>query len=188
MKNTSYLSFFNKTLLARDPLHGKWKNKKFRLMYLLRSMISPVSSVRYYQELLSLKSIDKILEMQPTLPAKIHRPYLYKGGLARNRRKNIVGHYRFVQSLPMKQQAFLLPDKDVLLVQFTGKNGEDFNIHCSSGGFDREGELMLSLSFNNIPVADCPSRLSRQKRTLCIYWRFAGGAKKYWSRHYSGRY
>lgn len=56
------------------------EEQKFRLMYLLRSMISPVSSIRYYQELHSLKSIDKILEMQPTLPAKIHRPYLHKEG------------------------------------------------------------------------------------------------------------
>ncbi|CAM8260874.1 DUF535 domain-containing protein [Citrobacter freundii] len=178
MKNTSYLSFFNQILLARGPLHSKWKNKKFRLMYLLRSMISPVSSIRYYQELHSLKSIDKILEMQPTLPAKIHRPYLHKGGLAWNRRKNIIGHYRFVQSLPVKHQELLLPDRDVLLVHFTGKNGEDFDIHCSSGGFDREGELMLSLSFNNTPVARLSFSVIPSKEGHCAFIGGLQGAPK----------
>lgn len=185
MKNTSYLSFFNQILLARGPLHSKWKNKKFRLMYLLRSMISPVSSIRYYQELHSLKSIDKILEMQPTLPAKIHRPYLHKGGLAWNRRKNIIGHYRFVQNLPVKHQALLLPDRDVLLVHFTGKNGEDFDIHCSSGGFDREGELMLSLSFNNTPVARLSFSVIPSKKDIVHLLAVCRGHQKYWPRHYS---
>ncbi|ECB7889720.1 DUF535 domain-containing protein [Salmonella enterica subsp. enterica serovar Bareilly] len=153
MKNVSFLEFLKSIILARGSLRGKWKNKKFRFMYLLRCLITPVSSVRYYHELYSLKSVDKILEIQPTLPAKIHRPYLHKGGLARTRRKNIIGHYRFVQNLPLEYQTFLFPRKDMLLVQFAGKKGENFYINCSTGGFDREGELMLSLYFNKIPIA-----------------------------------
>lgn len=153
MKKVSFLEFLKSIVLARGSLHGKWKNRKFRFMYLLRCMINPVSSVRYYYELYSLQSIDKILEVQPILPAKIHRPYLHKGGLSKTRGKNIIGHYRFVQSLPIEYQTFLFPHRDMLLVQFTGKKDEDFYIHCSSGGFDREGELMLSLCFNTIPIA-----------------------------------
>ncbi|MBJ9048927.1 DUF535 domain-containing protein [Citrobacter braakii] len=178
MKNTSFLSFLKKILLAREPLHGKWKNRKFRLMYLLRCMISPVSSIMYYHELHSLKSIDKILKIQPFLPAKIHRPYLHKGGLCWNRRKNIIGHYRFVQSLPVKHQEFLFPDRDMLLVQFTGKNGEDFNINCSSGGFDREGELMLSLCFNKTPVARLSFSVIPTKKGHCVFVGGLQGAPK----------
>lgn len=122
-------------------------------MYLLRCAVNPVASIRYYYELYSLDALDEILAMQPTLPAKIHRPYLYKGGHARARGRNIIGHYRFVQSLPREHQPIFLPREDVSLVQFTGKDGEYFDIHCSSCGFDREGELMLSLYFNRIPVA-----------------------------------
>lgn len=36
-------------------------------------------------------------------------------------KENIIGHYRFVQNLPVKHRALLLPDRDVLLVHFTGK-------------------------------------------------------------------
>lgn len=87
MKKVSFLGFLKNIVLARGSLHGKWKNRKFRFMNILRCMINPVSSVRYYYELYSLQEIDKILEMQPTLPAKIHRPYLHKGGLVKTRRK-----------------------------------------------------------------------------------------------------
>lgn len=63
-------SFPEEVLLARGSLHGKWENKKFRFMYLLRCILNPVASVQYYYKLLSLQSIDKLLEIHPTLPAK----------------------------------------------------------------------------------------------------------------------
>lgn len=122
-------------------------------MYLLRCAVNPVASIRYYYELQSLDALDDILAMQPTLPAKIHRPYLHKGGRAWTRGQNIIGHYRFVQSLPKIYQPFFLPREPVSLAQFAGKDGENFYLHCSSCDFDREGELMLSLDFNKIPVA-----------------------------------
>ncbi|EBS5459491.1 DUF535 domain-containing protein [Salmonella enterica subsp. enterica serovar Enteritidis] len=153
MKNLSFTGFLKEVIFARDSLHGKWHNRKFRFMYLLRCAVNPVASIRYYYELHSLDALDEILAMQPTLPAKIHRPYLYKGGHARARGRNIIGHYRFVQSLPREHQPIFLPREDISLVQFTGRDGEYFDIHCSSCGFDREGELMLLLYFNRIPVA-----------------------------------
>lgn len=122
-------------------------------MYLLRCAVNPVASIRYYYELHSLDALDEILAIQPTLPAKIHRPYLHKGGNVWARGQNIIGHYRFVQSLPREYQPYFLPREHVTLSRFTGKDGEYFYIQCSSCGFDREGELMLSLYFNKIPVA-----------------------------------
>ncbi|ELF1294347.1 DUF535 domain-containing protein [Salmonella enterica] len=178
MNNVSFLRFLTNVIFVRDPLHGKWKNRKFRLMYLLRCLINPFSSVRYYYELCSLQSINKILEIQPTLPAKIHRPYLHKGGMAGTRRKDIIGHYRFIQNLPLKYQTFLFPNRDVLLTQFTGKKGEDFYIYCSSGGFDREGELMLSLCFNEIPVARLSFSIIPTSKGHCAFIGGLQGAPK----------
>ncbi|EBE9928058.1 DUF535 domain-containing protein, partial [Salmonella enterica] len=156
----------------------KWKNRKFRLMYLLRCLINPFSSVRFYHELCSLKSINKILEIQPTLPAKIHRPYLHKGRGAGIRRKNIIEHYRFIQNLPLEYQKFLFPNRDVLLIRFTGKKGEDFYIYCSTGGFDREGELMLSLCFNEIPVARLSFSIIPTSKGYCAFIGGLQGAPK----------
>ncbi|ELQ3424297.1 VirK/YbjX family protein [Escherichia coli] len=153
MKSLSFLSFLKEVILSRGFLHGKWKSRKFRFMYVFRCVMNPVSSVRYYNSLLSLNYIEDILTVQPVLPAKIHRPYLHKGGCARTREKYIIGHYRFIQELPEEYLAFFLPLTPVSLARFVGKNGEGFNICCSSSSFDREGELTLSLIFDKIPVA-----------------------------------
>ncbi len=122
-------------------------------MYILRCIVSPVASVRYYHDLQELDYIDDILALQPILPAKIHRPYLHKGGSVMCRGQYIIEHYRFVQDLPRKYLPFFLPKKSTSLAKFSGKDGEEFDIQCSSSGFDREGELMLSLYFNKIPVS-----------------------------------
>lgn len=68
---------------------------------------------------------------------------------------------------------------------FHRKNGEDFDIHCSSGGFDREGELMLSLSFNNTPVARLSFSVIPSKKDIVHLLAVCRGHQKYWPRHYS---
>ncbi|EFH8762370.1 DUF535 domain-containing protein [Escherichia coli] len=153
MKDLSFLSFLNEIVFSRRFMHGKWKSRKFRFMYVLRCIMNPVASIRYYYALQSLTYIEDILVVQPVLPAKIHRPYLHKGGNARTREKYIIGHYRFIQELPEEYLAFFLPLTPVSLVRFVGKDGEVFNICCSSSCFDREGELTLSLILDEIPVA-----------------------------------
>ena len=153
VRNLSFFGFLKKVVFSSDLLHGKWKHGKFRFMYILRCAVNPVASIRYYYELRSLHCIEDILAIQPTLPARIHRPYLHKGGRAWTRGQYILEHYRFVQNLPEKYSDFLFPQKSVSLVQFIGKDGEHFDIQCSPSGFDREGELMLSLFFNKITIA-----------------------------------
>ncbi len=153
MSEKSFINFLNKVVFSPSSLDGKWKKKKFRVMYILRCIASPVASIRYYHRLQSLDYIDDILVLQPILPAKIHRPYLHKGGRAMCRGQYIIEHYRFVQALPKKYLPFFLPQKSTSLARFIGKDGEEFDIQCSSSGFDREGELMLSLYFNKTPVS-----------------------------------
>lgn len=80
-------------------------------MYVLRCIANPVASIQYYYGLQSLNYIDDILIVQPILPAKIHRPYLHKGGRVSNRAQYILDHYRFVQSLPERYLPFFLPKK-----------------------------------------------------------------------------
>ncbi|ELD0488033.1 DUF535 domain-containing protein [Escherichia coli] len=153
VQNLSFIGFLKNIIFFSDSLPGKWKHRKFRFMYILRCVINPVASIRYYYELRSLNRIGDILAIHPTLPAKIHRPYLHKGGEVWTRGKYILDHYRFVHGLPEKYSAFLFSQKSVSLVRFIGKGGDDFDIQCSPSGFDREGELTLSLFFNKIPIA-----------------------------------
>lgn len=152
MENISFMRFLNNMIMNHDShYNGKWVSPKFRFMYILRCLIYPVNSFKYYCDLLHI--INEIIRIQPILPAKIHRPYLHNRGSVKERRINIINHYRFVQEFPGKYKSVFLPEKDFCLIEFTGKNKELFKVHCSPCGFDREGELMLSLHFNGIPVS-----------------------------------
>ncbi|EFK4582236.1 DUF535 domain-containing protein [Escherichia coli] len=152
MRSISFTNFIRKIIFDNDFLHDKWKKKKFCLMYILRCVIRPITSITYYYELQSMISFNEMMLIQPTLPAKIHRPYLHKGGNAKKRAQYIIGHYKFVQNLPIQYKRFFLPERQLLLLQFTGKYSDILSVYCSSCGFDREGELMLSLYFREIPV------------------------------------
>ncbi|EFY2480194.1 virulence factor VirK, partial [Shigella sonnei] len=111
VSNLSFIGFLKRIVFSSDSLPGKWEHRKFRFMYILRCAINPVASIRYYYELRSLQCIEDILAIQPTLPARIHRPYLHKGGRAWSRGQYILEHYRFVQNLPEKYSEFLFPQK-----------------------------------------------------------------------------
>lgn len=147
------LAFLKNVIFSPSSLNGKWSNLKFRFMYILRGSLSPVATLRFYNNLFSLRYSNKIITLQPTLPAKIHRPYLHKGGSVSLRARNITEHYKFIECLPMNFIAILIPENDILLAQFTGKDGDNFFIFISTSGFDREGELMLSLYVENTPLA-----------------------------------
>ncbi|MCZ8653726.1 DUF535 family protein (plasmid) [Escherichia albertii] len=86
MSKKTFLNFLNKVIFSPQSLDGKWKKKKFRFMYVLRCIVNPVASIQYYYGLQSLDYIDDILAIQPILPAKIHRPYLHKGGASQQSR------------------------------------------------------------------------------------------------------
>ncbi|EEQ4813764.1 DUF535 domain-containing protein [Escherichia coli] len=152
MYNQLFSGFLMVLLFKPQKLSSKWKKTKFRYMYILRCLIYPVISIKHYNELKSLKIYDDMISRQPLLPAKIHRPYLHKGGKIKQRSQYILQHYRFVQELPAEKKDVLFPLDEYILAAFSGKNNEEIKICCSSCSFDREGELMLTLLFNNIPV------------------------------------
>ncbi|WP_370605020.1 VirK/YbjX family protein [Citrobacter braakii] len=153
MNNISFFMFIKNVIFSPHSLNSKWNNKKFRFMYILRSTLHPLVTLRYYKDLCALNSASKILTLQPALPAKIHRPYLYKGGKVSSRACDIIEHYRFIENLPVKLKFIFLSDENILLAAFRGKYNERFYVYISSSGFDREGELMLSLYLEDTVVA-----------------------------------
>ncbi|EAU6886198.1 DUF535 domain-containing protein [Salmonella enterica] len=55
---------------------------------------------------------------------------------------------------------------------------ENFYINCSTGGFDRDGELMLSLYFNKIPIARLSFSIIPTSKGHCTFiGGLQGGAK-----------
>ncbi|EAM3126372.1 DUF535 domain-containing protein, partial [Salmonella enterica] len=87
------------------------------------------------------------------LPAKIQRPYLYKGMGIRNRARTILEHYQFVQSLSNNIiRQILLSESQFLLAHVEGKNCAQIDIFCEPCSYDREGELTMSFCFNGITL------------------------------------
>ncbi|EDZ6266844.1 VirK family antimicrobial peptide resistance protein, partial [Salmonella enterica] len=113
-----------------------------------------VTTLKYFNELCNLNQPRTLITHRPLLPAKIQRPYLYTGLSIRSRAKAILEHYRFVQSFAEnKIKKILLSEKQTLLARLEGKNNAQVDIYCGPCGYDREGELTLTLCFNDTPLA-----------------------------------
>lgn len=136
--------------LMRDPIYrrGKWADRNLRRRFFLRSLIHPLTTVRYLRGLCELDITGRLLEAHPVLPAKPQRPYLYRGGSVRQRSRDILDHHYFVQGLPERSRRLLQIYRETPLLSAEGKHGEQLDISCAPCGFDREGELMLMLRFN----------------------------------------
>lgn len=135
-------------------------------------MIYPLTTWCYLRGLCGLDNAGHLLEACPVLPAKPHRPYLHRDTSPRQRAQAVLDHYRFVQGLPAGLRQVLQVYRETPLVTLDGKQGEPLKITCSPCGFDREGELMLTLYFYGVPV----SRLSFSFiRYHGVYTAFIGG-------------
>lgn len=90
-----------KEVMAQTPYrHKRWGERKFRYKFVLRCLINPVTTIKYFNELCHLSQPRTLIIHRPLLPAKIQRPYLYTGLSIRCRAKAILEHYQFVQSFP----------------------------------------------------------------------------------------
>lgn len=155
-KKTKSLSVM--TLLAKlmtDPTYQRrrWKMRNFRYRFFLRALfVYPDTTFRYLRALCELKDLEQLLEANPALPAKLHRPYLFKDNTVRQRAKAVLEHYHFVRALPVSVRRYLQIYRETPLVNTEGRAGELISITCTPSGFDREGELMLVLYCNGVPV------------------------------------
>lgn len=67
-----------KEVMAQTPYrHKRWGERKFRYKFLLRCLINPVTTIKYFNELCHLSQPRTLIIHRPLLPAKIQRPYLY---------------------------------------------------------------------------------------------------------------
>lgn len=134
--------------------HRRWSERKFRYKFILRCFINPVTTIKYFNGLCRLDHPQELIARCPLLPAKIQRPYLYKGLSIRDRAKAILEHYQFVQSFADNNvRRILLPEKRILLTRTEVKNDSLAEIFCGPCGYDREGELTMSFDFNGVTLA-----------------------------------
>lgn len=132
-----------------------WHSPTYRAKFLLRSLVFPRASMRHLHQLAVLPEMRHALNIQATLPGKIHRPYLYLGLSSCQRAQALGQHYAFLQQLSCHalRQAMLSPQQTEL-VSFNGKDDTHFKVTLACNGrCEREGEVNMSLSWNDTLLA-----------------------------------
>ncbi|MDR0218406.1 MAG: VirK/YbjX family protein [Enterobacteriaceae bacterium] len=149
-----------------------WHSPSNRAKFALRSIFTPVSTFRLLDSIAKTPICHDILKKQPSLPCKLHRPYLSINFNC----KQIVGalseHYEILlQQLVPNVINNIFNTEGYLLATIQGKN-ELFNIHIASlDNLNKEGELSLYMtSQDNVILAKCAFTLLtvNGKRTLFI--------------------
>lgn len=143
-------------LVAGQFVPGKlWRSPSWRVKFLLRSLLTPVSSLRHMQHISHEPAMQQVLPYQPTLPGKIHRQWLHLGLSVAERAAGLHYHYHFVaqRACPSLRTALLAPALQTLAT-FSGKEGETLTVSLSnSGRCEREGEANLYLNCDGITLA-----------------------------------
>ncbi|MDC9595782.1 VirK/YbjX family protein [Xenorhabdus anantnagensis] len=149
-----------------------WHSSSNRTKFALRSILTPVSTLKLLNGLASTPRYLEILQKQPSLPCKLHRPYLS----INFKRKQIVNALNEHYQLLFKQlePAIISRIFDIhayLLATIQGKN-ETFLIYIDSlDNLNKEGELSLYITTaENVILAKCAFTLLTidGKQTLFI--------------------
>ncbi|WP_054634742.1 VirK/YbjX family protein [Pantoea stewartii] len=167
----SYASLFFQLLSGKYVPNKIWRSRRFRLKFALRTLIAPVTTLRYLQQLSTLSRISQLMHVQGLLPAKLHRPYLRAGMSVAQRAQAILDHYNLMNNLAnLSLRQILQSGEETVLARLVGKNDEDFVIACRSGFYDREGEVTLVLRYQGEGIASLSFTILNEdnERTLVI--------------------
>lgn len=147
-----------------------WEHKSFSLKFMLRYCCYPRVSYRYLRDLTALETFGQRLEQQGLLPAKIHRPYLQSDLRIRQRAAAIISHYRLLETMEAPRlRQFLSQTCQRPLLEWTAGQDQSFMLSCGSACFDREGEVMLCLHFQQQLVAMVTFTLLREEQTTVLF-------------------
>ncbi|WP_226093485.1 VirK/YbjX family protein [Dickeya oryzae] len=169
MENTSALSLFVHLLNGNFLSEKIWRKTDIKAKFLLRSLLMPSITLRYLNNIIKIPAMQKAVRIRPMLPTKIHRPYLSATLCAAERADAICAHYTFVEQLanPFLKQALLSLD-DYCLARFSGKNGENVSLICSTSRYDKEGEATLRIRYNDVVLASLTFSVIRDQNQPTI--------------------
>lgn len=122
-----------------------WKNPSYRRKFLLRSLLKPLGTAKLLSSLAQHPDLLLILNAQPGLPCRLHRPWL---SLIFDEKKTVAAldyHYKTLCArLPTSVRSGFFTPQGVTFVELTGKNGEQYTIRFYTDPMqDKEGEATL---------------------------------------------
>ena len=142
-----------------------WQNPSYRRKFMLRSLASPFSTARLLASLAKQPRLMQILQVQPGLPCRLHRPWLTVSMNRRNALEALNGHYQTMsQHLPATLLKGYLSSQGMTLLTLTGKDEQQFTIRlCADAFMDKEGEATLTFCNHQNTV------LAEMTFTLCPF-------------------
>lgn len=122
-----------------------WQNPHYRRKFLLRSLAAPMATQRWLHLLARQPHMETLLQAQPGLPCRLHRPYLSVKTRHDDAYAALDFHYKqFNRLLPAALLQSHWSAQGAHLAQLTGKNGEQYRILLASlATLDKEGEATL---------------------------------------------
>lgn len=142
-----------------------WQNPSYRRKFMLRSLASPFSTARLLASLAKQPRLMQILQVQPGLPCRLHRPWLTVSMNRRNALEALNSHYQTMsQHLPAALLKGYLSSQGMTLLTLTGKDEQQFTIRlCADAFMDKEGEATLTFCNHQNTV------LAEMTFTLCPF-------------------
>ncbi|EOE6863328.1 VirK/YbjX family protein [Cronobacter dublinensis] len=133
---------------------GLWAKKSYRLKFALRSCLYLPATLRFMDSLAANPRFEQLLNVQNTLPGKIHRLYLRLGLSASERASAIINHYQFVsEQAPPRLADALCATRPQPLFQLAAKDKQVVISISSAHKAEREGESTLWLHCDDVLLA-----------------------------------
>lgn len=122
-----------------------WEKTAYRRKFMLRSLATPLSTARLLSELAKHPHLMQMLQVQPGLPCRLHRPWLTVNMDRQHVLESLSWHYHMMcRQLPATLTHGYLSKQGVTLLTLTGKDEQQFTVRlCADAFMDKEGEATL---------------------------------------------
>ncbi|BEU78082.1 VirK/YbjX family protein [Enterobacter asburiae] len=122
-----------------------WEKTAYRRKFMLRSLATPLSTARLLSDLAKHPHLMQMLQVQPGLPCRLHRPWLTVNMDRQHVLESLSWHYQMMcRQLPATLTHGYLSKQGVTLLTLTGKDEQQFSVRlCADAFMDKEGEATL---------------------------------------------
>lgn len=178
-KHTS-APFEKPTVSLSDCLTGLSGTARLRAMLKIygRAAFRANLTHRWLQLLNSHDLFNNLVRIRPRFIHKPYRPYISNLLSHTTRFRVIQQHYAFILEQGLDLMIEKASREPVDLVRFTGKTGNAYGIHMRAiDPMEREGELVLQLSRNQVLLYSCAFTFFQENGRLHIYIGCIQGAR-----------
>ncbi|GHS73005.1 hypothetical protein EKTHUN627_38040 [Enterobacter kobei] len=142
---TSGWQLFKNLALGKLTPGLAWQNPAYRRKFVLRSLAAPVTTSRLLTRLAKQPCLMQLLQAQPGLPCRMHRPWLTVNMERQHALESLNWHYQtMIRQLPATLLQGYLSKQGATLLTLTGKDEQYFTVRlCADAFMDKEGEATL---------------------------------------------